>query len=243
MGLYNLRGHDIIKGYGNLRINGDNILKKYKNLFTGFTNDYSLKFVMYNNSNRSVYCAFIYSNMINNDMIDDENTKAYSSGAYFKEDEGLYKGYLSSHILNVSSTIGGRVGQLLFNLHLLLSIRSNVTNLTLENMTDDPERAANGIYKLLIVDKRGKPRCDFKNMSLSEQLHESEGSMRYIFKGDSEKTWKHNMINLLNTILKSYNSSDNYNVWEKNNIIKKMLSLKRNVLFPKRITINKTIKK
>jgi len=217
---YNLRGQDIIKGYENLRINGNNIVKEYKNLFTGLQDGYELKFLMYNGIKGFVFCLFGYSNINNNDMIDDLNTKAYSSGSYFLEEDGIHKGYLSSHILNVSSNVGAKVGHLLFLFHILLSIRSNVAIFDLENMTDDPERSAKGIYNLLIVDKRGKHRNDFKNMSLSEQLHESEGSMRYIFKGDSEKQWKQNMIELLKTIEESYHLSENYNIWNRNNIMK-----------------------
>jgi hypothetical protein len=220
MDSYNLRGQDIIKGYENLRINGNNIVKEYNNLFTRLQDGYELKFLMYNGINGSVYCLFGYSRINNNEMIDDLNTKSYSSGVYFIEEDGIHKGYLSSHILNVSSNVGAKVGHLLFLFHILLSIRSNVANFDLENMTDDPGRAAKGIYNLLIVDKRGKHRNNFKNMSLSEQLHESEGSMRYIFKGDSEKQWKHNMIKLLKTIDHSYHLSENYKIWNINYIMK-----------------------
>jgi len=217
---YHLRGQDIIKRYEILRINGNNIVKEYKNLFTGLQDGNELKFLMYNGIRGSVFCLFGYSSINNNDMIDDLNTKAYSSGSYFMEEEGIHKGYLSSHILNVSSNVGAKVGHLLFLFQILLSIRSNVANFDLENMTDDPERAAKGIYNLLIVDKRGKHRNNFINMSLSEQLHESEGGMRYIFKGDSEKQWKQNMIELLKTIEESYHLSENYNIWNRNNIMK-----------------------
>ena len=69
MNSYNLRGQDIIKGYENLRINGNNIVKEYNNIFTGLQDGYELTFLMYNGIRGSVFCVFGYSRINNNDMI------------------------------------------------------------------------------------------------------------------------------------------------------------------------------
>jgi len=51
---------------------------------------------------------------------------------------------------HVDSAIGHRVGSFLFLLHYRLAMEYGVRRFTLDNMTDDPLRAARGIYSLLI---------------------------------------------------------------------------------------------
>jgi hypothetical protein len=51
---------------------------------------------------------------------------------------------------HVDSAIGHRVGSFLFLLHYRLAIECGVRLFTLDNMTDDPPRAARGIYSMLI---------------------------------------------------------------------------------------------
>jgi hypothetical protein len=51
---------------------------------------------------------------------------------------------------HVDSAIGHRVGSFLFLLHYRLAMEYRVRLFTLDNMTDDPPRAARGIYSMLI---------------------------------------------------------------------------------------------
>lgn len=51
---------------------------------------------------------------------------------------------------HVDSAIGHRVGSFLFLLHYRLAMECGVRLFTLDNMTDDPPRAARGIYSMLI---------------------------------------------------------------------------------------------
>jgi hypothetical protein len=51
---------------------------------------------------------------------------------------------------HVDSAIGHHVGSFLFLLHYRLAIECGVRLFTLDNMTDDPPRAARGIYSMLI---------------------------------------------------------------------------------------------
>ena len=51
---------------------------------------------------------------------------------------------------HVDSTIGHRVGSFLFLLHYRLAMECGMRLFTLDNMTDDPPRAARGIYSMLI---------------------------------------------------------------------------------------------
>jgi hypothetical protein len=51
---------------------------------------------------------------------------------------------------HVDSTIGHHVGSFLFLLHYRLAIECGTRLFTLDNMTDDPPRAARGIYSMLI---------------------------------------------------------------------------------------------
>lgn len=82
----------------------------------------------------------------------------------------------------VKSDIGNRTGSLLFNLNLLLMVLSNVVYFSLANFTDDPARAANGIYELLDVNQSaedtGYSASDWSYKSLQEKLLMSEGEMK-----------------------------------------------------------------
>ena len=51
---------------------------------------------------------------------------------------------------HVDSAIGHRVGSFLFLLHYRLAMECGMRLFTLDNMTDDPPRAARGIYSMLI---------------------------------------------------------------------------------------------
>ena len=105
------------------------------------------------------------------------NENNFSEVDYFKinsELQGRAKG--------VKSDIGNRTGSLLFNLNLLLMVLSNVVYFSLANFTDDPERAANGIYELLDVNQSaedtGYSASDWSYKSLKDKLLMSEGEMK-----------------------------------------------------------------
>lgn len=51
---------------------------------------------------------------------------------------------------HIDSAIGHRVGSFLFLLHYRLAMECGVRLFTLDNMTDDPPRAARGIYSMLM---------------------------------------------------------------------------------------------
>jgi hypothetical protein len=85
--------------------------------------------------------------------------------------------YLFANNKNVNSTFGNYTGTLLFNIQMLIVSLSNTQQIHLDNYTDNPDRAARGIYSLLNVDKRMEDRNEFKNKDLKEQLLISEGKM------------------------------------------------------------------
>jgi len=82
----------------------------------------------------------------------------------------------------VKSNIKNSTGSLLFNLQLLLMVLSNVVSFSLANFTDDPARAATGIYELLDVNQSaedtGYSASDWSYKSLQEKLLMSEGEMK-----------------------------------------------------------------
>jgi hypothetical protein len=105
------------------------------------------------------------------------NENNFSEVDYFKinsELQGRAKG--------VKSDIGNLTGSLLFNLNLLLMVLSNVVYFSLANYTDDPARAANGIYELLDVNQSaedtGYSASDWSYKSPQEKLLMSEGEMK-----------------------------------------------------------------
>lgn len=102
----------------------------------------------------------------------DANNHAYS--AYFINDNGNLVGY----VYGVDSSVGNKIGSFLLQLHLLLMVISDVTTLSLANFTDDPARAARGVYSDFRVIKKGEPE-KWKGKDLAEQLHMAEGEMIY----------------------------------------------------------------
>jgi hypothetical protein len=105
--------------------------------------------------------------------------------------QNLFTGVVSGAILYVSSIIGNKSGTFLFLLQMLLAMKINATELTLDNVTNQPERAASqkGIYGLFQVDQRGFDRGDFVGKTLGEQLIESTGQMRWGNTSDAAQFW------------------------------------------------------
>ena len=128
------------------------------------------------------------------------NEETYSGASYFLEVSGFYKGHLAASGIGVNSNLGNRTGTLLFHLTLLLVISSNAAIFYLDNFTDDPARAAQGIYELLDVDKtiarHGTDRSEFAGLNLEDQLHLSEGGMRLIIDASTHKRWKQKFLKI-----------------------------------------------
>ena len=128
------------------------------------------------------------------------NEETYSGASYFLEKAGLQKGNLMASGIGVNSNLGNRTGTLLFHLTLLLVISSNAVIFYLDNFTDEPARAASGIYQLLDVDKtiarHGTARSEFVGLNLEDQLHLSEGGMRLIIDASTLKRWKQKFLNI-----------------------------------------------
>jgi len=115
------------------------------------------------------------------------NEHTYSKVLYYVEQQGLYKQELVAVGQGTNSNLGNYTGTMLFHLQLLLMSLSNVVVFRLYNMTDNPERAARGIYSLLKVDKTNKSDIDFTNKTLSQQLYLSEGEMYLVFQKNTRQ--------------------------------------------------------
>jgi hypothetical protein len=122
----------------------------------------------------------------------------YSGAGYSIAQDGYYAGHMVASGIGVNSDIGNRTGTLLFHLTLLLAISLNVSVFYLDNFTDDPGRAAQGIYSLFQVDKtkerHGTDRKEFVGLNLEDQIHLAEGSMRLIIDASTYRRWKAKMI-------------------------------------------------
>jgi hypothetical protein len=113
-------------------------------------------------------------------LLDEEN---YSDTLYFINTDN---GSLEGKVLGVYSNVGNKKGSFLLQLQLLLMFMSNVTLLHLDNYTNDPARAARGIYSDFNVRKR-PPAKQWVGKDLAEQLLMSDGEMVYKPTGDSRK--------------------------------------------------------
>ena len=114
----------------------------------------------------------------------------YSSALYYLSPQ--YK--LVGKILSVNSTFqGSKIGSFLFQLHLLLSVLSNVTQLELDNYTDEPVRAAGGIYK----DFNWKiSKKDSKGKTEDEKAQMSEGEMIWLPHGNNRAHILNELVNI-----------------------------------------------
>jgi hypothetical protein len=86
--------------------------------------------------------------------------------------------------------LGYYTGVFLLNMQLILCYLSNISEVTLENYTDEPARAAQGIYKRFEVNKRGKSPNDFTGKNLKTQLLRSEGNMYLVMNANLLKSVK-----------------------------------------------------
>lgn len=120
------------------------------------------------------------SNMILFFLLDKEN---YSDTLYFTNTD---TSSLNAKVLGVYSNVGNKIGSFLLQLHLLLMFISNVASVDLDNYTDDPARAARGVYSDFSVRKRG-PSENWAGKELAEQLLMADGEMVYKPTAESRK--------------------------------------------------------
>jgi len=142
-----------------------------------------------NNINKLINLSEIFNIELKyeiNKIYNSAKTNAYYIKFYFDEDNYsvflYYNDYETNNYLyaickDVNSTYGNYIGTFLFNIQMLLVYLSNTQKINLDNYTDNPDRAAMGIYSLLDVDKRGETREEFYGKNLEEQLLISEGKM------------------------------------------------------------------
>lgn len=95
-------------------------------------------------------------------------------------------GSLEGKVLGVYSNVGNKIGSFLLQLQLLLMFISNVTLLNLDNYTNEPARAARGIYSDFSIKKRGPP-ANWVGKDLAEQLLMADGEMVYKPNAESRK--------------------------------------------------------
>ena len=114
------------------------------------------------------------------------NEDTYCTGTYTVDASQQVK----CHIPSVYSDLENRTGTFLFHLQVLLAITVNCIEITLENFTNEPVRAAiyGGIYELFEVDQRGHVKS-FNGEDLAEQLTSSEGEMRFKVNAVSIPKW------------------------------------------------------
>lgn len=173
-----------------LQRNGEDIVDKYRDIVKQYTT-FDLDFdILVQEERKSYYCKFYITRG------DFSEEVAYCNCNYY-----LIKEMREAGELFVGSIIPGRrLGEIVFNLQLLLCIISGVRDITLVNNTDDIERATKGIYKLFDIEKRTYDRKNFAGKSKAEQIHLSEGEMRYVLKSDSEDLWNKNWDEIISKL-------------------------------------------
>ena len=135
------------------------------------------------------------------------NVGAQSNVVYYIDTYGIAKAKCTwNQSAPASGGLGNRSGQFLMYLQLYISIRLNVgtfncntADFTLENMTDEPGRAARpgGIYGHLVPDQRSEGRRAFRGItSLDQQLLVSAGDMRLPVHGGLSREMKKDFVSL-----------------------------------------------
>ena len=126
------------------------------------------------------------------------NKQTFSTGMYMVNTNQE----LTCNIPSAYSNLGNRTGTFLLHLQVLLAILLDCKEITLDNFTDDPARAADlgGIYEIFSVDKRGHSAADFTGKDLEGKLLASEGEMRFIINTNSMFHWKRKMMQMTDKI-------------------------------------------
>lgn len=173
-----------------LQRNAEDIVDQYRDIVKQYTT-FDLDFdILVQEKRKSYYCKFYITS---GDIAEEV---AYCNCNYY-----LIKDIRAAGELFVGSIIPGkRLGEIVFNLQLLLCIISGVKDITLVNNTDNIERGAKGIYKLFDIEKRTYDRKDFVGKSKGEQIYLSDGEMRYVLKSDSEDLWNKNWDEIISKL-------------------------------------------
>ena len=138
----------------------------------------------------------------------DDNT--YSQAYYYINKNNIIK----SVGRGVYSNLKNNTGTFLFYLQLLLVILLNVSKFSLDNMTDNPGRAAKGIYSLLKPKIKNYNYNNYNNLTidkLNELLLISEGEMQLQLTNDSYYEWKKSFIDLINNKIQKNNTTNFWN--------------------------------
>lgn len=138
----------------------------------------------------------------------DDNT--YSRAYYYINKKNIIK----SVGRGVYSNLSNNTGTFLFYLQLLLVILLNVSKFSLDNMTDNPGRAAKGIYSLLKPKIKNYNYNNYNNLTidkLNELLLISEGEMQLQLTNDSYYEWKKSFIDLINNKIQKNNTTKFWN--------------------------------
>lgn len=187
--------------YLELKRNGEYIVKKYYDTvkkYTGFDLKFNISIDDINIEDKNYTCHFYITSEDHPKTDFFFNSVASSAFKYYHDKN---RGIKYSRGAGLGSIIPGmRLGEIVFNLQLLLSIISGLEEVTLSNFTDDPERAMEGIYKFFDIDKRKCDRKKFKGKSMAEKLHLSEGEIKFILRSDSENLWNENWEEIINKL-------------------------------------------
>lgn len=136
---------------------------------------------------------------IDNDFL---NKHAYLAGQFGYID-GLY-----SQIFMIESDIGFRVGAFLLDIFVYISVLMKVNEITLDNDTDNPLRAAKGIYKMF----KSKIDCnDSKIYNKLKLYFDNYDRLNEIYEDDEILAIKHDLENnqhLFMDLLKKYKKMD-----------------------------------
>ena len=126
------------------------------------------------------------------------NKETYCTGMYMVNTNQE----LTCNIPSAYSNLGNRTGTFLLHLQVLLAIVLDCKEITLDNFTDNPARAADvgGIYEIFSVDRRGHSAVDFTGKDLEGKLLASEGEMRFIINANSMIQWKRKMLQMTEKI-------------------------------------------
>ena len=115
----------------------------------------------------------------------------YCSGLYYNEQtNGLP---FVCQITDVKSK-GNRVGVFLTHLQILLALKVNCRWLELDNMTDEPGRAASGIYSMFTPYAKGVTVK--KSDSLADQLISTFGHMRLLIDSGTREQWIQTVLSM-----------------------------------------------
>jgi hypothetical protein len=169
---------------------GEKIKTDFETQISSEIEGYNLEFQILNTpyGDAREHCTTTFF-LTNSEHETHEDSAAFSSYGFSRTN-----GYITAQGLGVKSFVGvPKVGSTVFHLNLLLSILVGATHVELLNYTDDPSRAAAGIYGLFKINKRkgttGVERAAFYGQKLPEQLATSEGAMIYTLTGDSLSLW------------------------------------------------------